>query len=57
MSEPHAHRGAVALVTMSAKAVVQPRLVRDLRAADWFPHCAVVAWVADVEAAREDRYR
>lgn len=104
MSEPHAHRGAVALVTIVAEAVVEQRLLRDLRdvgahgwtvtaargegprnrrvgdleggnvrietlvshttadaimaklAADWFPHYAVVAWVSDVEVAREDRY-
>jgi hypothetical protein len=23
---------------------------------DWFPHYAVVAWISDVEVAREDRY-
>jgi hypothetical protein len=22
----------------------------------WFPHYAVVAWISDVEVAREDRY-
>ena len=30
MSEPHAHRGAVALVTIVAEAIVEQRLVRDL---------------------------
>jgi hypothetical protein len=23
---------------------------------DWFPHYAVVAWISDVEVARENRY-
>ena len=104
MSDVRAHRGPVALVTIVAEAIVEQRLVRDLReagahgwtitaargegprnrrvgdleggnvrvetlvsrtvadaimaklAADWFPHYAVVAWVSDVEVAREDRY-
>ena len=104
MSEPQPARSTVVLVTIVAEAIVEQRLVRDLReagahgwtitaargegprnrrvgdleggnvrietlvsrsvadaimaklAADWFPHYAAVAWIADVEVAREERY-
>jgi nitrogen regulatory protein P-II 2 len=33
MTDAHAHRGAVVLVTIAAEAIVEARLLRDLRAA------------------------
>ncbi len=46
--------GNVRIETLVSHATADAIMAKP--ATDWFPHSAVVAWVTDLEVAREDRY-